>query len=135
MAIYTIIRLSSNIRYASTVATLGTGLMLLMPGFGAGSPMHSITYLLPGLVLDIIFILSRGKAQLFLITVIAAGAAYMSIPLSRLMLHLLTGFTPMAFIKFGAPYTILSFLFFGMLGGILGFGLYSVKSISKHNSE
>lgn len=134
MAIYVLIRLSSDIRYAATTATLGTGLMLLIPGFGASSALHSITYLLPGLVLDALFILSTGRKQVFLMTVITAGLAYMSIPLSRLVLQSLTGFTSMAFIKFGALYTLFSFMLFGMLGGMLGYGLHEIKSIYKQKN-
>ena len=134
MAIYVFIRLSSDIRYAATTATLGTGLILLIPGFGASSALHSITYLLPGLVLDALFIIFQGRRQLFLITVIIAGLAYMSIPLSRFFLQSFTVFTSMAFIKFGALYTLLSFMLFGMLGGMLGYGLHAIKSIYKQKN-
>jgi hypothetical protein len=134
MAIYVLIRLSSDIRFAATTATLGTGLILLIPGFGASHALHSFTYLLPGIVLDALFILYHGQKKVLVITVISAGIAYMSIPLSRLIIQGLTGFTSMAFIKFGALYTLLSFMFYGMLGGILGHGLYAVKSIYKQRN-
>jgi hypothetical protein len=67
-------------------------------------------------------------------TVITAGLAYMSIPMSRLVLQSLTGFTSMAFIKFGALYTLLSFMLFGMLGGMLGYGLHEIKSSYKQKN-
>jgi hypothetical protein len=53
----------------------------------------------------------------------------MTIPLSRLILNATTGFPYMAFVKHGVIYTILSFYFFGMMGGLLGYGLDSIRSI------
>lgn len=73
--------------------------------------------------------------MLLLISFIA-GLAYMSIPLSRLFIKLFTGYPYPAFIKFGEAYTILSFYFFGMLGGLLGYGMNSIKtSFSKSSDE
>lgn len=129
MAIFTLLRLNSNLKYAATIATIGTGIFLLVPGMGAANPVNSISYLLPGLVLDLLFSLSKQKIRLLYMAAFAAGIAYMSIPLSRLLINLATGYPYMAFYKFGPAYTILSFLFFGMLGGALGFGLNHVKSI------
>jgi hypothetical protein len=61
-----------------------------------------------------------------------SGLAYMFIPLTRVVLNALTAYPYMALVKYGPVYTILSFFFFGMLGGSLGYGLYAVKkSINK----
>lgn len=134
MAIFVLIRLGSGIRYAATLATAGVGLVLLIPGFGTGSTLNGIGYLLPGLVLDLLYVGSRKHLHnLFLIT-IAAGLAYMSIPLSRLAMNLIFAWPYGAFVKYGVGYTMISFLFFGMMGGMLAFGLQSIrKSIHNHN--
>lgn len=135
MAIFVLIRLESRLKYAATVATLGVGILLLFPGMGAGNPVHSFGYLLPGIALDLFYQLSRGRMNLLFVASIVAGISYMSIPLSRLFVQLFAGFPYMAFIKFGVMYTILSFLFFGMLGGMLGYGLSSIKSLLSKSQE
>lgn len=135
MAIFTFIRLSSNIRYAATVATTGVGILMLFPGIGAGSPLHSIGYLLPGIILDLLYQVSRGRIRVLIIAAILAGICYMSIPFSRLTIYLASGYPYGAFIKFGIPYTMVSFLIFGMLGGILGYGLYKLKLMFNQNSN
>lgn len=135
MAIFVLIRLSANVRYAATLATLGTGIMLLIPGLGASNPLHSFSYLLPGLFLDFFYIISRGRMQLFLIAAITAGISYMMIPLSRLIVQIFIAYPYMAFVKFGIVYTVFSFLLFGILGGMLGYGLFIVKSVFNQNKN
>ena len=136
MAIFVLIRLGSNIRYATSIASLGVGIFLLLPGMGASNPLHSFGYLLPGLILDSLYMLGSKRFQMFLLIVFIAGFAYMSIPLSRFFVTLITGYPNPAFIKFGTAYTILSFFFFGMFGGLLGYGMNSIKtSFSKSNDE
>ena len=128
MAIFVLVRLSSNLRYAATASVLGVGILLLMPGIGASSPLHSLSYLLPGLMLDIFYQLNKKQMQLLFFTALIAGLSYMTIPLSRWFIHIFTGYPYMSFIKFGTAYTLLSFFLFGMLGGMLGYGLNSIKS-------
>lgn len=135
MAIFTIVRMSSNLRYAATIATLGTGILLLIPGMGAVNPLHSFSYLLPGILLDFLFFTGGKQSRWFIFVVLSAGIAYMSIPLSRFFIHLITGFPEMAFIKHGVIYTILSFFLFGILGGMLGFGLENIKSFFLKNQK
>ena len=129
MAIFVLIRLESNLKYAATAATLGVGFMLLFPGMGSSNPLNSLGYLLPGIALDLLYQYNKNRLQLLFVASIVAGISYMSIPLSRLFLNLIIGYPYMAFVKFGVMYTILSFLFFGMLGGVLGFTLSNIKSV------
>ncbi|MDT8393812.1 MAG: hypothetical protein RQ761_08195 [Bacteroidales bacterium] len=135
MAIFVLIRLSANVRYAATLATLGTGIIILIPGMGATNPLHSFSYLLPGLFLDFFYIIGRGRMHLLMIAGITAGISYMMIPLSRLIVQIFIAFPYMAFVKFGVAYTVLCFLLFGMLGGILGYGLFIVKSVFNQNKN
>jgi hypothetical protein len=135
MAIFTLIRLESKLRYAATMATLGVGILLLFPGMGAGNPLHSLGYLLPGIALDLFYQQSKNRMNLLFVAALVAGISYMSIPLSRLLVNLFTGYPNIAFVKIGAIYTILSFLLFGMLGGGLGFSLSNVKSALNKNKE
>lgn len=135
MAIFTVVRLSSNLRFAATIATLGTGILLLIPGMGAFNPLHSFSYLLPGILLDLLYFTGGKQARWFVLVALGAGITYMSIPLSRFFVHLITGFPEMAFVKFGVVYTILSFFFFGMLGGMLGYGLENIKSFFRNQKK
>ena len=129
MAIYVLIRMASNVRYAASMATLGTGIALLIPGIGASDPLHSFSYLLPGIVLDLLYPYVSKKNFRWLTIILLAGMAYASIPMSRLMVNLASGYTYMAFVKYGALYTILSFFFFGMMGGMLGLGMDKARSL------
>lgn len=135
MAIFTLVRMNSNLRYAATIATLGTGLFLMMPGMGASNPLNSFGYLLPGIFLDIFYTYGKKRMHLLFIVAITAGFAYMCIPLSRLLVTMISGFPYNAFVKFGAFYTTLSFLFFGMLGGMLGYGMNKVKTIMNNKQK
>jgi len=128
MAIFVLVRLTSNIRFAATASVLGVGILLLIPGIGTSSPMHSLSYLLPGLMLDAFYQLNKKQMHLLFFTALIAGISYMSIPLSRWFIHIFTAYPYMSFIKFGTAYTLMSFFLFGMLGGMLGYGLNSIKS-------
>ena len=129
MAIYTLIRLASKLRYAALMATIGTGVALLIPGIGSTDPLHSFSYLLPGIVLDLLYPLINKSTFRWLMVMLLAGFAYASIPLSRLLVNLLIGYPYMAFIKYGTLYTTLSFFFFGMMGGLTGFGMEKARSL------
>jgi hypothetical protein len=136
MAIFVVLRMGSNFKYAATIATLGTGIMLFLPGMGAVNPMTSLGYLLPGIMLDLFYIFNKAdRKQSFFFIALIAGISYMSIPLSRFIVYFFADYPYMAFIKFGVTYTILSFFFFGLLGGILGFGLNSVKPSFNKNQK
>jgi len=135
MAIFVLIRLGSNIRYAASIASLGVGIFLLLPGMGASNPLHSFGYLIPGLVLDSLYMLGSKRFQMFLLIIFIAGFAYMSIPLSRFFVALFTGYPNPAFLKFGTAYTILSFFFFGMLGGLLGYGMNGIKTSFRKSDD
>ena len=135
MAIISLVRLTSRLRYAGTLAMLGTGIILLIPGAGGGTVLHGFSYLLPGIVLDMAYLAGRERIRILFIIAIFSGFAYMIIPLSRVFLNLFTGYPYMAFVKYGIAYTSLSFFFFGMLGGLLGFSLYSIKNTLNRSDD
>ncbi len=128
MAIISLVRLTSNLKYAGMIAMLGVGFILLIPGVGGGSFLHGFSYLLPGILLDLVYMAEKERIRNMLMIALFSGLAYMLIPLSRIILNLVSGYPYMAFVKYGITYTVLSFFFFGMLGGLLGFGLFSIKN-------
>ncbi len=129
MAIYMTIRLQSKLRYAATLATLGTGMAILMPGMGAENPLNSFSYLLPGIMIDQLYILAGERRDKALVILLVAGLSYASIPVSRLLVNLASGYVYMAFVKYGVLYTTLSFFFFGLAGGGLAIGLNKLKTL------
>lgn len=127
MGVYALIRLTSNLKFAGSIAMIGTGMMLLTPGAGGGVMLHGFGYLLPGIILDLAYILGKDRIKILLVIALLSGLAYMCIPLTRALLNAFTGYPYMAFVKYGPAFTMLSFFFFGMLGGMLGYGLYAIK--------
>ena len=129
MAIVSLIRLSSRFRYAGMMSMLGTGIVLLIPGVGGGTLLHGFAYLLPGIILDLAYSAGKDRIKVLFVIAFISGLAYMAIPLSRMILNALTRYPYMAFVKHGVIYTIFSFFFFGMMGGLLGYGLNLSKNI------
>ena len=123
MAILLFARLRSNMRFATSLSSLGIGLLLLFPVFGFKDPMAGFNYMLPGIILDVLYTSFPGERKHFIFIGIIAGLSYITIPFSRLLIHLSTGYPYGTFIKFGIWGPLLSFFSFGMIGGLMGFGI------------
>ena len=93
MAILMLARMRSSLRFATSISSLGIGLLLLFPIFGFSDPMAGFNYMLPGILLDILYITFPGERKNFIFIGIIAGIAYVSIPFSRVMIHLSTAGT------------------------------------------
>jgi hypothetical protein len=123
MAIITAGRVASNIKWASSISSLGIGFILLFPVFGFKDPFMGFNYMLPGIFIDIFYNLTRYfKWQLFIMALIA-GCAYLLIPISRLFIHALTGYPYSSFIKFGYFIPVVNYFLFGLAGGFFGSGI------------
>ncbi len=132
MAIILAARLSSSVKWASSISALGIGIFILFPVLGFKDPMMGFNYMLPCFFIDIAFnsIKSTKFRNLFLS--VAAGLGYMLIPVSRMITNALTGYPYMSFIKHGTVTPLVTFLLFGFLGGLLGTGIYfAVKKLLK----
>lgn len=129
MAILIAGRVASNIKWASSISSLGIGFILLFPVFGFKDPFMGFNYMLPGLFIDIFYNLTRQmKGQLLILSLIA-GVAYFTIPLSRLFIHAITGYPYGSFVKFGYFIPFVNYFFFGLAGGFFGSGItLAVKS-------
>lgn len=118
-------RVASRIPWASSISSMGIGLVLLFPAFGFSDPFMGINYMLPGLVIDFIYNMTKNYSRQLLVLSIIAGVAYMMIPLSRLGIHLLTGYPYQSFVKHGTLIPLVGFFVFGMAGGFTGAGITS----------
>jgi len=126
MAIILAARLGSKIKWASSISALGIGIFLLFPVLGFKDPMMGFNYMLPCFFIDLAYNFIHNNKYRNLFLSIAAGLAYMMVPVSRLITTLTTGFPYSSFLKHGFVTPVFTFLLFGLLGGILGTGIYFV---------
>lgn len=126
MAIILAARLSSNMKWASSISALGIGVFILFPVLGFKDPMMGFNYMLPCFFMDIAYNTIQNKKYRNLFLVIAAGLAYMFIPLSRIITTISTGYPYSTFLKHGFVTPLATFFLFGLMGGILGTGIYFI---------
>jgi len=126
MAIILAARLSSKIKWASSISALGIGIFLLFPVLGFKDPMMGFNYMLPCFFIDLAYNFIKNNKYRNLFLSIAAGLAYLMVPMSRLITTFTTGFPYSSFLKHGFVTPIFTFLLFGLLGGILGTGIYII---------
>lgn len=120
MSILILLRLSSNFRWATSISSVGMGIFLLFPIISVNDPLMGFNYMLPGILLDVLFLgFAINKKQLMM-AAFFAGLAYLSIPISKLVFALFTGIPSTTFIKNGFILPFISFLMFGSVGGLLG---------------
>lgn len=124
MAIILAARLNSSIKWASSISALGIGIFILFPVLGFKDPMMGFNYMLPCFFLDFVFNNIKSTKFRNTILAVAAGLGYMLIPVSRLITTTVTGYPYTSFIKHGTITPLVTFLIFGMLGGLLGTGIY-----------
>lgn len=136
MALLLLGRVSSNLRFASSISSLGIGLFLLFPVFGFSDPMMGFNYMLPGMFLDISYQLGGKMNTKIWFLAIIAGFSYMMIPISRLLISTFSGYQYLAFIKHGFLVPFATHLLFGLSGGLLGTGVSRIfkKLISKFSN-
>lgn len=126
MAIILATRLSSNMKWASSISALGIGVFILFPVLGFKDPMMGFNYMLPCFFMDIAYNTIQNKKYRNLYLSIAAGFAYMLIPVSRMITTISTGYPYSSFLKHGFVTPLATFLLFGLMGGILGTGIYFI---------
>jgi hypothetical protein len=126
MALLLLGRMTSNLRFASTISSIGIGLLLLFPAFGFHDPMMGFNYMLPGFFLDTYYQLGGKYKKNVWFLGVAAGLSFITIPFSRLIISASTGYPYGAFIKHGLAAPFFSYLFFGLLGGFFGTGISKI---------
>jgi len=104
-------RLVSQRRWAATTSSVGAAAFSLLPIMGFKDPLVHITYLIPGIVIDLGFMLS--PRSVWFIGLLGA-AAHVTKPVLRL---LVAGFPFPAFVT-GTAYPIALHTLFGAIGAI-----------------
>lgn len=123
MAILMAGRVASRIPWASSISSLGIGMMLFIPVYGIHDPFMGLYYMLPGFFIDVFYNMTKNTSRQMLMLAMISGLAYAMIPLSRLALFLLTGYPYQAAIKHGMVIPIIGFFVFGLAGGFTGGGI------------
>lgn len=126
MAIILAARLSSKMKWAASISALGIGIFILFPVLGFKDPMMGFNYMLPCFFMDLAYNYVPVKKYRNLVLIVAAGIGYMLIPFSRLLFTLSTGYPYSSFLKHGFITPIVTFMLFGILGGLLGTGIFNI---------
>jgi len=126
MAIILAVRLTSKLKWAASISALGIGIFILFPVLGFKDPMMGFNYMLPCFFMDLAYNYAPVKKYRNLILIIAAGLGYMLIPFSRLIVTLSTGYPYSSFLKHGFITPVVTFMLFGILGGLLGTGIFNI---------
>ncbi len=122
MALLMIGRTVSRYRWATSVSSVGAGLTALLPVWGSDDPIFWLTYLLPGLVIDVGMPLAgRWRMQPWSLAVLA-GLAHGTKPLLRLAFGAIVGW-PYGSLLAGVIYPLALHIAFGAIGGLLGIGV------------
>lgn len=126
MGLLIIGRMSSQLRFASSISSLSIGILLLFPVFGFTDPLMGFNYMLPGIMLDIYYQIGGKINSKATFLALIAGLSYMTIPFSRLLISVSTGYQYGAFIKYGFVTPFVSWFAFGLAGGLLGLGISNI---------
>jgi hypothetical protein len=121
MALLMIGRTSSRYRWAASVSSVGAGLTAL-PLWGSDDPIFWLTYLLPGLVIDVGMPLARRWHEPLWSLAVLAGLAHGTKPLLRLASGAIFGW-PYGSLLGGLLYPLMLHSVFGAIGGLLGAGV------------
>ena len=114
-------RLISNKKFASSYSSIGAAFMLLIP-LGFKDPFITVTYLFPGFIVDLLYNnISFFRKNIFF-TALICGLAYMSIPITRMAITLITGFPYGSFIN-GFLFPVFTHFIFGFIGGLIPSGI------------
>lgn len=112
----------SRIPFGSTISGLGVAAFCLLPFLGFRDPFMPIVFFIPALLVDLGFrVLPDFQKKVWYLAIVAA-LAHATIPLTRIVISLLTGYQYGSLMG-GFIYPLFSYLEFGLLGGLLGAGV------------
>jgi hypothetical protein len=131
MAMLLVGRGLSKQRWGASVASVGAAGCAMLPVWGFGDPIIALTYLVPGLIIDLGWGMAerwQDKAWLF---AGMGGLAMATKPLMRWVVNLVTGW-PYGSLLYGVLYPTATHILFGVLGALAGYGLLRA---ARHRSE
>ena len=111
----------SRQRYAMSISSIGASASAFLPLFHFGSAFMPFTFLLPGIIGDLI--LNKSDKTNYLYVAIAGGLAYSFIPMARQIIMLATGI-PFGSLISGFFYPFALHFIFGALGSLAGEALF-----------
>jgi hypothetical protein len=125
-------RSMSKFSFAGSITCLGASALLLFNILGFDDPFMPVVYLLLGFSIDLFFGLFSRLKPAFIFIGLAAALSWSVIPLSRIVISVLTGF-PYKSLLSGFAYPVITHFIFGLAGGIFGAGL--VLALKKMSSR
>ncbi|MEI6764353.1 MAG: hypothetical protein WCM76_01855 [Bacteroidota bacterium] len=130
MTIFMFCRQASRFNMATSLSSLGAGMILMIPVLGFKDPFMAFVFFVPGVLLDLLFMAFRRINSNILISGLIAGISYASIPLCREVISLVLGI-PYGSLLSGIIYPTATHFIFGFIGGSLGAGVYKLASQKK----
>jgi hypothetical protein len=120
MALLVLGRSTSRFRWAGSLTSTGAALTLLMPVWGVrDDPFIWLIYLLPGIVMDLVFYWLPQLQNKLWFWAGLGGLAHATKPLARWVISLASGWAYGSLLN-GMLYPLSTHILFGMLGGLLG---------------
>jgi hypothetical protein len=111
----------SRQRYAMSISSIGASASAFLPFFHFGNVFMPFTFLLPGIIADLI-LNKTGKSN-YLFAALAGGLAYASIPLFRQFVMTATGI-PFVSLLSGLLYPLALHFTFGAIGSLAGVAIF-----------
>jgi hypothetical protein len=122
MALLMIGRSTSRYRWAAGLSSVGAATCSVLPLWGSDDPLIWLSYLLPGLLIDVGFRLGQSwQANIWFLACLG-GLAHATKPLIRLVVNLISGW-PYGSLLGGVAYPLATHILFGFVGGLLGAGV------------
>lgn len=135
MALFIFGRGISRLRMASSISAVAAGVMIFFPLLGFKDPYLPFIFLAMGAMLDFLYGRMNEMKPAFIFIPLLAGLSYSLIPLSRLLIHVVTAYPYMLFVKFGYILPVVTHFLFGLVGGIIALLMIKTyrKSFTRHN--
>ena len=124
----------SHFKASSTIFSLGASMFLLFPLMGIKDVYAPLVYMMPGIMLYLITELFNMQKNKFWFIALVGGIAYASIPLTGLLIMIITNYPYKSLITHEPFYVISSFFAFGLTGTLFTTGIFkSIKQIKFRN--
>lgn len=112
-------KLTSNFKSAASLSCLSASILSFFPFWGFQNIFFPLTFMLPGLYIDLAFSLSGKLSSKLWFASIIGGIAYCLIPIARVLISLVTGIPFNVFLKYGFFLPVASHFLFGFIGAFI----------------